>query len=651
MTSYLSDLSGRRLASAAAFALALAAALAAVSVAGGAEALSSDDEFTVDDIKYRVTDEYDQYVEIIGRENDPVRVGGTVSCDGAEWTVTSVREWVFAGCASLREVSLPEATSVGGCAFFGCGSLEEVSLPSAVSVGGSAFWNCISLAFVRFSESLESVGMDAFSVSFHSEDGELDRDADSLRGRVFIGTGDGKLYVGFTHGSVRYIVLPGNEVSAVGFEGSPAALSVPPSVEHGGSEYVPVSIGDGAFAGCGSAESVSIGDSVASIGKKALGCPGLRSIEVSSGNTAFESEAGVLYDHGKKTLLRFPASKQRLVIPDTVEEIADYAFMGAGAALKEQYSEGDPITYFRYAAIPASVVRIGDLAFAGSTLECLKFAGGAVSVGYSAFDGCSALNYVVFGAELTEVGAYAFNSCRFFDGNTEMSLSDAVAGHKFTGDDASSLKLYVPEAGGTIVSGDVKYRITDSGADSKIVAAVRPTSEDAEELSIPASIRYLGFDWEVASVGSKAFSGLQSLRSVSFGGPISVGLYAFFGCKGLESVHFGGVAELGTSAFSCCRSLAEINLGSVASVGKHAFYGCGSLTCADLSNAESIGYGAFTGTDLQEVTFSPALSHADPKAFYGYAFKDAAGAKIKIAPGNLAGKSFSGQGKVLAEAV
>jgi hypothetical protein len=550
----------------------------------------------------------------------------------------------------LKEASLPSAESVEDSAFNGCGSLEKVILPEAVSIGGQAFWNCYSLKYVRFSGSLENVGEDAFVVSFYSGDEELDPNADSLRGREFVGTGDGKLYEMFIVDSVHYFVLSGNEVSAVGFEGSPAALSVPPSVEHGGSEYVPVSIGDGAFAGCGSAESVSIGDSVASIGYNAFGCPGLRSIEVSGGNAEFASEAGVLYDKGKLTLLKFPASKQRLVIPETVTEIAPYAFEGAGAALKERHSEGDPITYFRYVAVPSSVARIGTCAFAGSTLECLKFAGGEVSVGDSAFEGCSALNYVVFGAEFTEVGGYAFYGCRFFDGETEMALDDALAGHKFTGADAAHLKLYVPEAGGTIVSGDVKYRITGNG-ESKTVSAVRPAGEDSEELHIPASITYLGFDWEVASVGFKAFSGLQSLRSVSFGGPISVGSYAFFGCRGLESVHFGGEAELGTSAFSCCGSLAFIDLGDVVSVGKHAFFGCGSLTCADLSNAESIGYGAFTGTDLQEVTFSPALSHADPKAFYGYAFKDAAGAKIKIAPGNLAGKSFSGQGKVLAEAV
>jgi hypothetical protein len=45
------------------------------------------------------------------------------------------------------------------------------------------------------------------------------------------------------------------------------------------------------------------------------------------------------------------------------------------------------------------------------------------------------------------------------------------------------------------------------------------------------------------------------------------------------------------------------------------------------------------------------LNSVDSKAFYGYAFKDAGGVKIKASPGNLAGKSFSGQGWVLTAVV
>ncbi len=798
MGSYQFDLYGRRWASAAVLALAFAIVFAAVAFSEGAEALPEGNQFEVDDIKYQMTDEGSHLVEIIGYENNPAQVGGTVSYEGSDWTVASVGEsafqncrslseislpsaisigsdafnscynlseismpnavsvganafqncwglseislsnvefvgdyafqscnnlrnvslpaavsvgdyafqncfdleeislpnvesvgdyafqscfgleeislpnvesvgdyafdycaglstvrlpamtymgdYVFQNCFGLREVSLPAAINVGGTAFKGCAELREVSLPAAVSVGDYAFQNCLVLSHISFFEGLKEVGDDVFSVRFYSGNEKIDPDAGNLSGREFVGPGIGSLYEGFAEGSLLYTVLSEDKVSVVGFAGNPDSLSVPSSVEHGGTTYIPVSIGEQAFAKCDTLKSVSIGDAVVSIGYRALYCSNLVSIEVSDGNTAYESEAGVLYDHGKKTLLKFPASKQRLNIPESVKEIAPGAFQDVGVVLKRQYSGGDP-TYFRYVKIPASVEKIGAEAFRGSTLECLKFSGGDVSIGDYAFDLCSALNYVVFSATFESVGEGAFG-CTFYDEKGgKMPLDEAMAGHKFTkiGD---RLELYVPKLNGTIVDGDVKYRITANG-ESKAVTAICLADEDAAELAIPASVSYLGFEWTVTGIAFKAFDGCQSLESVTIGGAVSIGSYAFFDCKNLRAVVLSDDSVLGTSAFSGCRSLAEINLENVVSVGKHAFYGCKSLIYADLSSAESIGYGAFTGTDLRDAVFGCDLYEVNSKAFYGYTFKDAEGSKIKATVENLSGNSFSGQGKAL----
>ncbi len=87
--------------------------------------------------------------------------------------------------------------SVGAYAFYDCGSLKEVSLLSAESAGVQAFDSIGSLAYIRFSNSLQSVGRDAFPVSFYSGDMELSADAASLAGRIFTGSGDGILYESF----------------------------------------------------------------------------------------------------------------------------------------------------------------------------------------------------------------------------------------------------------------------------------------------------------------------------------------------------------------------------------------------------------------------------------------------------------------------
>ena len=727
MWSFPSDLQGSRWAPAAAIALALVAVLAAVSLAEGAEA--SPDQFTADGIEYEVVDAEKRLAGITGHSGIIRQVFGTVIYNGDEWTVASVGESAFQGCESLvtadlpgatsvgdyafegckylrsaalgsvtavgahafegcdlRSLSLPSAGSVGGSAFRGCGSLETVDLPSAGSVGVGAFQNCGSLSSVYlpsagsvgvgafgdcyflqhiiFSDSLGSVGGGAFSVHFYSGDTELDLDADSLRGREFVGDGDGMLYEVFTEDYVHYKVLPENEVSAIGFEGSPEILAVPSSVARNGKEYFPVSIAEYAFAECATAKKVTIGDHVTEIGFNALGCPYLEEIEVGPDNMTFDSYEGVLYDQGEKKLLIFPKAKQTVVFSEGVTEIAAGAFYGAGAALKADSQDGK---YFRYAKIPASVTKIGDSAFEGSTLECLKFSGGTVSLDYYAFAYCYSLTYAVFNAEFVSVARYAFDGCVFYDGGAEMAVGDAIAGHKFTGKDSGHLDLYVPPLRGTIVSGDVKYRITSNDG-AMTVSAVRIADESATELVIPASISYLGFEWEVASIASKAFMGNGKLESVTIGadvgyrafsrcpnlthvdlaGASSVGSYAFSGCKALETVSNGGsLISIGTSAFSGCSSLFRIDLFSVQSVGKHAFYCCSSLTKANLGSAESIGYGAFSGTDLRDVVFGSSLKSVDPKAFFGYAFYDASDNKIKATAENLGKHHFTGEGKAL----
>ena len=432
----------------------------------------------------------------------------------------------------------------------------------------------------------------------------------------------------------------------------------------------PISIANGALIGC-NYNAVEIGANVAEIGYRALAADSFMSITVSESNANFASVDGVLYDKEITTLIQFPLSMRLLYIPETVTEIAAGAFQDAGAALKEEQKDIVDVSYFRYVKLPASVAVIGDYAFAGSTLECLKFSGGSIeSIGEYAFS-CACLTYVVFNVDIesAEIAENAFDGCVFHDENgSPMSVENFMAGYKFTGDDSSSLNIYVPPVKGTFASSGVKYRITSNDEDSKTVAAACFAKDEVADLVIPESITYLGFKWTVtsiasqafagtsvksvttsANIGSNAFKGCKSLTSVTIGEATTIGSYAFFGCTALETVNLEGVTSIGTSAFSGCSSLSNIDLRGVATIGKHAFYCCKSLTSADLTSAVSIGYGAFSGTNLQQVSFGNGLTDVDSNAFYGYTFKDTGGTKIKATVDNLKGCTFSGEGKVLIE--
>ena len=479
----------------------------------------------------------------------------------------------------------------------------------------------------------------------------------------------------FVQDGVRYRIVSDDSVAAVGYEGSPVTLSVPSSVVHDGKEYVPASIAENAFAGCLTATSACIGDSVKDIGAGALDGPSLKSIEVSEGNGAYSSVAGVLYDKNVGVLIRFPASKQRLVIPDTVTEIAAGAFKDAGSALKAAY-DGGAIAYFRYISIPSSVTSIGEKAFADSTLETLKFEDrdgvAATSVGAKAFSGCASLNYVLFPGFMLDAKQDSFSGCVFLweDGSASDHYTVDMRGHKFTGKDSSSLKVYVPPVGGTFSHGDYSYKITSSAGSKEVVLTGFANGESRKDLTVFDNVSYLGFEWKVTSIGSKAFMGNADITSVhsmvdvgfkAFANCprletvladdyISIGSYAFANCKALSTLYGFGPFTIGESSFSGCSNLTNAFLDKAQSIGKHAFYGC-ALTTADLSSAKTIGYGAFTGNALTSVTFSENLSSVDSKAFYGYKFYDKNGSKLSVTASSLAGLSFEGAGKALREVV
>jgi hypothetical protein len=82
-------------------------------------------EFTVGNFKYTVTDDVNHYVSVRqNSENAPsgaVVIPSSVIHDEVEYTVTSIAEWAFQDCASIKSFSVPSSvTSIGLNAFFQC---------------------------------------------------------------------------------------------------------------------------------------------------------------------------------------------------------------------------------------------------------------------------------------------------------------------------------------------------------------------------------------------------------------------------------------------------------------------------------------------------------------------------------------------------
>jgi len=94
--------------------------------------------------------------------------------------VTSIGNYAFFSCASLKNITLPNSvTSIGDHAFDNCRSLNNITLLNGVtSIGDGAFLSCKSLTSITLPNSVKSIGVYAFS------------ECNSLTNAIYLGTAE-----------------------------------------------------------------------------------------------------------------------------------------------------------------------------------------------------------------------------------------------------------------------------------------------------------------------------------------------------------------------------------------------------------------------------------------------------------------------------
>ena len=144
-----------------------------------------------------------------------------------------------------------------------------------------------------------------------------------------------------------------------------------------------------------------------------------KSITVDENNPVYSSQDGVLFNKDKTVLIRaytFNTDKEEYsdkleyTVPDTVEEIASYAFSD---------------TYFQKITLPESLKIIGYSTFEGSALKEITIPDSCFKILDKAFKKCSSLEKVIMSENVEIIEDYAFAYC---DKLTEVKLPKELGG-------------------------------------------------------------------------------------------------------------------------------------------------------------------------------------------------------------------------------
>ena len=404
-------------------------------------------------------------------------------------------------------------TSIGTNAFAGCSSLFTVVVPGGVTnIGDLAFYDCTNLVGAFFGGNAPNPNFQSWD--FHTA---FSNDENAI---VYYLPGTTGWHSTFGYAptvQLPYIYSITNGTIAIrSYTGSSGAVAIPGMV--GG---LPVaSIGNGAFAYCGSLTNVTMPSSVTDIGNGSFAfCSGLTSV----------------------------------TITDSVTDIGIYAFY-ACSNLAE-------------VTISTNVTNIGISAFDScSSLTNVNIPDGVAIIGGSAFQNCVSLDSVAIPASVASIGQYAFDSCGSLEAikvdpqNTNFSSLDGIL---LNGNQTTLIQYPGGKAG--------NYTIPNS-----VTSIGNFAFDSCTGLTSVAISSSIG-DWAFSGC-----SGLNKVTIAN--GIINIGCYAFEFCSSLTTVTIpDSITTIGKHTFDDCTGLTDVTIGfgliSLPSrIGSGSFSDCPNLT-------------------------------------------------------------------------
>ncbi len=503
--------------------------------------------------------------------------------------VVGVGKYAFYNCYKLTEVVLPDdVLFLKYDAFYGCSQLTKINMPNSLeTIASYAFEYCSALQSLVIPEAVSSIEENAFKgcsglKSIQVASGNLYYD--SRNGcNAIINTSTNALVAG-----CRNTVIPNTVTSILSnafYRNQFVSIDIPNSV---------TSLGNYAFAECGSLtavtfpeslttigdnvfsycnfESVVIPASVSSIGTNPfINCKFLTSIVVSPENTTFDSRnnCNAIIHSASNELV---SGCLNTVIPNTVTALGRYALYGLS---------------MESVNIPSSVKTIGYETFGYCrSLASVGIPQSVVSVGEYAFYRCTSMTSVEIPASVSSIGTYAFAYCQKLDSvSVGWTAPITIDANVFYGVPISDATLYVP------VGSKSLYEQSNVWKDFKEVVEVESQQPANIEFADAEVKRICVENWDTNGDGELSYDEAAAVTNL---GEVFRRNYRITSFEELK--YFTGMTNLTDCAFQGCSSLVNIKLPiQLKTIGHSVFENCHKLQAIELHEGlEGIDWAAFS---------------------------------------------------------
>ena len=521
-------------------------------------------------------------------------------------SVTYIGISAFRWCDGLTSVTIPNSVAyIGEEAFSGCTGLTEVTIPNSVAyIGSYAFSSCYGLTSVTFPNSVTYIGMSPFNNCNRLTAVKVDKEIPlSINSDTFSNRANATLYVPagskaayqsanywknfkeiveygditFADANVKAICVQNWDTDGDGELSTDEAAAVTDLGTVFKSNTTITSfdelqyftgltnIGNTAFYGCSNLNSVTIPESVTSIGVNVLKNSGWYN----------KQRNGLLYLDNWLIGYKGTLPEGETIIENGTKGIAQSAFFQYSGTLSVTIPEG-------VTSIPAKAFQLC------KGLVSVTIPESVTSIGSYAFDHCTGLTSITIPNSVTSIGSKAFEYCSSLTSLTIPKSVVNIADDAFVGD-CSGLSSIVVDSNNTV------YDSRDN-CNAIIHTSTNILIKGCNNTIIPNN---------VTGIGYCAFFNCSALASVTIPNSVtSIGEEAFSGCSSLTSVTIGNsVTSIGDHAFNRCSSLTSVTIpSSVTSIGEYAFYNCNRLTAVKVGMESPLSISSFTFSNRTNAT-------------------------------------------------